>query len=84
MSSSVLVEVGQLYHAPWIDSIRRTTLGGLMLGFDFVSSDLACYTVGVMMGMLVEHGLGGHQMYRSSHSKRGDDDEQPATTSDSR
>ena len=30
--SRVLVEVGQLYHAPWIDSIRRTTLGGLVLG----------------------------------------------------
>ena len=25
MSLSVLVEVGQLYHAPWIDSVRRTT-----------------------------------------------------------
>jgi Protein of unknown function (DUF2809) len=84
LSFSLLVEVGQLYHAPWIDSIRRTPLGGLILGFDFVWSDLACYAVGVMMGMLVEYGLGGHRMYRSSHSKQGDDDEQPATTSDSR
>ena len=39
MSFSVLVEVGQLYNAPWIDSIRGTTLGGLVLGFDFVWSD---------------------------------------------
>ena len=49
-----LVEVGQLYHAPWIDSIRRTTLGGLVLGFDFVWSDLACYAVGVGLGVLIE------------------------------
>ena len=54
MSLSVLVEVGQLYHAPWIDSIRSTTLGGLVLGYDFVWSDLACYAVGVVLGILIE------------------------------
>jgi hypothetical protein len=54
MSLSVLVEVGQLYHAPWIDSIRRTRLGGLILGYDFVWSDLACYAAGVALGILIE------------------------------
>ena len=54
MSLSVLVEAGQLYHAPWIDSIRRTTVGGLALGYDFVWSDLACYAVGVALGLLIE------------------------------
>jgi hypothetical protein len=54
ISLSVLVEAGQLYHAPWIDSIRRTTVGGLALGFDFVWSDLACYDGGVALGILIE------------------------------
>ena len=54
MSLSVLVEVGQLCHAPSIDSIRRTTLGGLALGYDFVWSDLACYAAGVGLGVVVE------------------------------
>lgn len=54
MAISVLVEAGQLYKAPWIDSIRRTTLGGLALGFDFVWGDLACYAVGVVLGILIE------------------------------
>jgi hypothetical protein len=54
MSLSVLVEVGQLYHAPWIDSIRRTRLGGLILGYDFVWSDLACYAAGFALGILIE------------------------------
>jgi len=58
ISFSVIIEVSQLYHAPWIDSIRRTTLGGLVLGYDFVWSDLACYAVGVGLGMLVESGIG--------------------------
>ncbi len=54
MSCSLLVEVGQLYHAPWIDSIRGTTLGGLVLGFDFVWSDLVCYAAAIGLGMVIE------------------------------
>jgi Protein of unknown function (DUF2809) len=54
MSFSVAIELSQLYHAPWIDSIRHTTLGGLILGFDFVWSDLVCYAVGVGLGVLIE------------------------------
>jgi hypothetical protein len=54
LTVSLLVEISQLYKAPWIDSIRRTTPGGLVLGFDFVWSDLACYTVGVGLGILIE------------------------------
>jgi Protein of unknown function (DUF2809) len=44
MSFSVAVEISQLYHTPWIDSIRQTILGGLILGFGFLWSDLACCT----------------------------------------
>jgi hypothetical protein len=45
------VEVSQLYHAPWIDGIRSTTLGGLVLGFGFLWSDLVCYLVGIAAGV---------------------------------
>lgn len=48
------VEVSQLYHAPWIDGIRSTTLGGLVLGFGFLWSDLVCYLVGIAAGSLAE------------------------------
>ena len=51
---SCLVELSQLYHAPWIDGIRATKLGGLVLGFGFLWSDLACYAVGVGLGMSLE------------------------------
>lgn len=52
-----LVEISQLYHAPWIDSIRQTTLGGLVLGFGFLWTDLVCYSVGIATGSLVEWGI---------------------------
>lgn len=48
------VEASQLYHAPWIDGLRHTRLGGLVLGFGFLWSDLVCYSVGVGMGALGE------------------------------
>jgi hypothetical protein len=48
------IEISQLYHAPWIDSIRNTHLGGLVLGYGFLWSDLVCYTLGVTFGYLVE------------------------------
>ncbi len=44
---AVAVEASQLYHAPWIDGIRATRLGALVLGSGFIWSDLACYAVGV-------------------------------------
>ena len=48
-------EVSQLYHAPWIDAIRETTMGALTLGYGFLWSDIACYTVGVATCVVVEH-----------------------------
>jgi Protein of unknown function (DUF2809) len=51
---SLLVELSQLYHAPWIDSVRQTTIGGLILGFGFLWSDLVCYAAGVGLGVVLE------------------------------
>jgi hypothetical protein len=65
---SVLIETSQLYHAPWIDSIRQTTLGALVLGRGFLWSDLACYVAGVGLGVLGEFvaGIGTHPRYGPS------------------
>jgi hypothetical protein len=54
LSLSIAVELSQLYHALWLDSIRGTTLGGLILGFGFLWSDLACYAAGVGLGVFLE------------------------------
>jgi Protein of unknown function (DUF2809) len=54
MGFSLLIELSQLYHAPWIDSIRSTAAGGLILGFGFLWSDLVCYAVGVALGAAAE------------------------------
>lgn len=52
------IEISQLYHAAWIDAIRATPIGGLVLGFGFLWSDLLCYTVGVSVGVGIEWAIG--------------------------
>lgn len=49
------IEFSQLHHALWIDTIRQTTLGGLILGFGFLWSDLLCYTAGVAIGVILDY-----------------------------
>src|SRR4051794_35912979 len=54
LSFALLIEISQLYHAPWIDSLRANPFGGLILGFGFLWSDLVCYCAGVSLGVLVD------------------------------
>ena len=54
LSFCFLIECSQLYHAPWIDAIRSSTLGGLILGWQFVWSDIFAYTLGVCAAALLE------------------------------
>jgi len=49
-----LIECSQLYHAPWLDALRHTSLGGLVLGFGFLWSDVWCYTIGIAVGALLD------------------------------
>lgn len=51
---SFAIELSQLYHAGWIDVIRGTRLGALILGFGFLWTDLVCYAVGVALGVMLD------------------------------
>lgn len=48
------IEFLQLFDIATLDSIRNTTIGGLVLGFGFKASDLVCYTVGVAIGTCID------------------------------
>ncbi len=48
------VETTQLYQAEWINSIRKTLPGRLILGQGFLWSDLVAYAAGVISGALVK------------------------------
>lgn len=50
----VFVELSQLYHAEWIDHVRRTRLGSLALGNVFNWPDIPAYAAGVLLGLAVD------------------------------
>ncbi|MCC5437795.1 ribosomal maturation YjgA family protein [Clostridium botulinum] len=54
LAFSYLIEISQLYHSNWIDNIRKTTLGGLVLGYVFSWKDLLAYAIGIGIGIIVE------------------------------
>lgn len=54
LTFSFCIEISQLYHASWIDVLRVNQVGGLILGFGFLWSDLFCYTIGIGFGYLME------------------------------
>ncbi len=49
------IELSQFYQEDWINTIRNTTLGGLVLGFGFLWSDMVCYFIGAMVGVGLEY-----------------------------
>ena len=49
-----MIELTQLYHRNWIDAIRSTTLGGLVLGYGFLWSDLVAYLLGILLGYIID------------------------------
>jgi len=59
---SYSIEFSQLYQAEWINNIRHTVLGGLVLGYSFLWSDMLCYTVGITIGVLTDRMLLGEKL----------------------
>lgn len=48
------IEFSQLYQADWLNALRSTKFGGLILGYGFLWSDLLCYSIGIITGVCLE------------------------------
>lgn len=48
------IEISQLYQEDWINQIRGTTLGALVLGKGFLVEDLVRYTVGIIIATVLD------------------------------
>jgi len=44
-----LIEISQLWQAPWLVELRRTLPGRLILGQGFLWSDIVCYSLGILI-----------------------------------
>lgn len=54
LAFSICDEFSQAYHVPWLDAIRSTPVGHLVLGSDFYWGDITCYILGVAIGLVIE------------------------------
>lgn len=54
LAITYFMELSQLYQAPFINDIRDTRVGGLLLGHGFLWSDLLCYTFGITVGAVCD------------------------------
>ncbi|MBB3150938.1 hypothetical protein FHS16_000972 [Paenibacillus endophyticus] len=48
------IEFSQLYQAEWINAIRGTTIGALVLGSGYLTVDLVRYSAGIGIAMLLD------------------------------
>lgn len=53
LAVSYCVEFSQLIRWPWLVEFRSTTIGHLMLGQGFLWSDIASYTIGIVLFYLL-------------------------------
>ncbi len=51
------IELSQLCQAPWFNEIRSYRLGGLIFGYGFLWTDIVSYTIGGILGVLIERYL---------------------------
>jgi hypothetical protein len=54
---ALAIELSQLAHPGWLEALRRHPGVGLLLGYDFLFSDLACYAVGIVIVAMVDYRL---------------------------
>ena len=52
---ALIDEFSQLFHNPWLDELRSTTIGALVLGNTFVWTDLLCYLAGAVLAVIVDY-----------------------------
>jgi hypothetical protein len=64
---SFLIEFSQLYQADWINVVRNTTLGALILGKGFLMVDLIRYLVGITISYLADFFILKHASRRPSN-----------------
>lgn len=51
---SYSIEFSQLYQADWINNLRSTLLGALILGKGFLSIDLIRYVIGIVCSWVID------------------------------
>ncbi|MBC7383586.1 MAG: DUF2809 domain-containing protein [Bacteroidia bacterium] len=54
---SYIIKFSQLFQVGWINSLRTTVLGALVLGSGFLWIDLVCYFTGIVLAFAIDRFL---------------------------
>lgn len=54
-----LIEISQLFHPPLLERLRSVRPLAFVLGFSFLWSDIAAYTLGITLATVIDHALLG-------------------------
>lgn len=57
LTTSYLIEISQLFHPQWLEQLRSIKVLSLILGFGFLWSDLAAYTLGIAVATGIDLAL---------------------------
>lgn len=68
LAISYAIEFSQFYQADWLNQIRNSPIGGLILGFTFLPSDLVAYTIGIALGAIINRSV-IHKFIDSTNSQ---------------
>ena len=49
------IEASQLFHPPWLDSIRSIKLFALIIGHTFLWTDILAYTLGISLIAIIDY-----------------------------
>lgn len=55
LAACYCIEILQLYNAPWLNALRATLPGRLVLGNGFLFSDLATYFIGIAAAFAIDN-----------------------------
>ena len=51
------IEVSQLFHPAWLESIRSIKVFALILGHGFLWSDILAYTLGITLSVVIDRAI---------------------------
>ena len=64
LSTAYTIEISQLFGPAWLEYLRSFKILALILGYTFLWSDIIAYTLGIMIGALLD----GYIVLRNSPS----------------
>lgn len=63
--SAYLIELSQLFHPPWLETLREIKIVALIIGRGFLWSDLIAYSCGIAVAAAIDCAIAKHATERN-------------------